>query len=113
MLQVLIRLESHPLKLTGGRICARMLAREASMIIKYAVTFEFESRAPLTHRGTVKGSSAATCARRAIEEAQRELRPVNWSSLVYAALERSAEDSEGVDESDKDVQEESVSCLLD
>ena len=58
------------------------------MQIHYSVTFEFESRGPLSHRGIVQGASAATCARRAIAEAQRALRAVGWSSMVYVALER-------------------------
>jgi hypothetical protein len=58
------------------------------MQVRYAVTFEFMNRPPLTHRGTVAGSQVATCASRAIRMAQRALRPVNWSSLVFVALER-------------------------
>jgi hypothetical protein len=58
------------------------------MTIRYAVTYEFETRPPVTHTGTVAGSQVATCARRAIEEAQLVLRPVNWSSMVFVVLER-------------------------
>ena len=35
------------------------------MTVCYVVTFEFEGRAPLTHRGTVAASSGATCVARA------------------------------------------------
>ena len=58
------------------------------MKIKYSVTFEFPLRAPVTHRGTVEASTVGTCARRAIQIAKTELRPVNWSSMVFVALER-------------------------
>ena len=62
--------------------------RGQSVTVRYAVTFEFEARAPVTHRGTVVASSAATCGARAMREAQRALRPVNWSSVVCVLLER-------------------------
>ena len=58
------------------------------MTVKYAVTFEFTTAAPLTHRGTVAGSSGATCVARATRQAQRALRPVGWSSMVVVLLER-------------------------
>lgn len=58
------------------------------MTTHYAVTFEFETRPPLTHRGTVAGAQAATCVARAVRNAQRALRPVSWSSLVCVLLER-------------------------
>jgi len=43
------------------------------MTVGYAVTFEFDTRAPLTHRGTVVASSGATCVARAVREAQKVL----------------------------------------
>jgi hypothetical protein len=46
----------------------------------------------MTHRGTVAASSAATCVARATREAQRALRPVNWSSVVCVLLERLPEE---------------------
>jgi hypothetical protein len=58
------------------------------MTVNYAVTFEFDNRAPMTHRGTVLASSGATCVARATRAAQKALRPVNWSSLVCVLLER-------------------------
>ena len=58
------------------------------MTVNFAVTFEFETQAPLTHRGTVTGHSAGTCARRALGQAQRALGPVRWSSLNVVFLER-------------------------
>ena len=59
------------------------------MTIRYAVTFEFPTRPPLTHRGWVTASQVGTCARKALEEAQAILRPRQWSSCVFVALERS------------------------
>jgi hypothetical protein len=56
--------------------------------IAYAVTFEFETLPPMTHRGITEGSTGAVCASRAMKEAQEVLRPVNWSSFVCVALER-------------------------
>lgn len=61
------------------------------MIAQYAVTFEFDTLPPLTHRGTVVAAAPGTCVRRAVEAAQKPLRPVNWSSLVVVLLERAGE----------------------
>jgi len=58
------------------------------MTMHYAVTFEFETRAPVTHRGTVESSRASTGARRAIEQAQAALKPINWISMTFVVLER-------------------------
>jgi len=58
------------------------------MTVTYAVTFEFDVRPPLTHRGTVAGSTGATCVARATRIAQTALRPVGWTSLVVVLLER-------------------------
>ncbi len=58
------------------------------MKVKYAVTFEFETLAPLTHRGTVEASQVGTCVRRAVQQAQKALQPRNWSSMVCVLLER-------------------------
>jgi hypothetical protein len=58
------------------------------MTVQYAVTFEFDSRPPVTHRGTVAARGAHTCASRAIKTAQRAVRPVNWTSMVFVVLER-------------------------
>lgn len=58
------------------------------MTVRYAVTFEFPTRAPLTHGGTVAGAAAATCVARATRLAQKALRPVAWSSVVCVLLER-------------------------
>jgi hypothetical protein len=58
------------------------------VLVTYAVTFEFESRPPLTHRSTVEGRAAATCCFRATRIAQKALRPVGWTSVVCVLLER-------------------------
>jgi hypothetical protein len=58
------------------------------MTVNYAVTFEFDTRPPQTHRGTVTASREHVCAPRAIKIARTELRPVNWTSLVCCLLER-------------------------
>lgn len=58
------------------------------MTLKYAVSFEFEMRPPVTHRGEVTASSPSAAARRAVLAAQTALRPVNWSSFLFVALER-------------------------
>lgn len=58
------------------------------MKVRYAVTFEFETRPPITHRGTVVAASGATCVARAVRSAQTALRPKNWTSLVCVLLER-------------------------
>ena len=43
------------------------------MRVRYAVTFEFATRVPVTHRGEVEGGASWTCAQRAVREAQRHL----------------------------------------
>ena len=58
------------------------------MTVKYAVTFEFDNRPPVTHRGTVKAWAASTCTRLAVKEAQSVLSPINWSSMVCVLLEK-------------------------
>lgn len=54
----------------------------------YSVTFEFETRPPQTHRGTVVASQVATCVARATREAQKALKPSHWSSMVCVLLDR-------------------------
>ena len=62
--------------------------KQTALRLKYSVSFEFDLRPPLTHTGIIEGWAASTCARRAIEEAQEVLRPVNWTSMVCVFLER-------------------------
>jgi hypothetical protein len=59
------------------------------MTVPFSVSFEFETIAPLTHRGTVQAASAATCFARAVRQAQAALRPVAWTSVV-CVLDRAA-----------------------
>ena len=48
-----------------------------------AVTFEFETRAPQTVRFTgIEATGPQTIASRALREARRQARPVNWTSIV-------------------------------
>ena len=75
------------------------------MIYSYAVTFEFETRPPLTHRGTVSAGAEHTGASRAIKEARRVLRPINWTSMVCLLLDRAPEAS---GERDDEVEESDV-----
>lgn len=58
------------------------------MTVHFEVSFEFLERPPITHRGTIAGSSGATCVARAARIAQKALRPVGWTSLVVVLLER-------------------------
>lgn len=58
------------------------------MTVKYAVTFEFETQPPVTHRGTVSGSRATTVVKRAVDEAVSAHPGLNWSSMVCVLLER-------------------------
>ncbi len=67
------------------------------MTSRYVVTFEFTLLPPQTHRGTVTAGRASTCVARAVKDAQKVLRPVNWSSVVCVLLER-GEDLRSTDE---------------
>ncbi len=73
------------------------------MKVRYAVTFEFDVRAPMTHRGIVTGGRAATCVARATREAQKALSPVGWSSMVCVLLERLDTAPEADDPEDDDA----------
>lgn len=78
------------------------------MTVRYSVTFEFETRPPLEHRGTVSASSGATCVARATREAQRACKPVGWTSLVCVLLERVAEPERPIRAKRKPVEVEGV-----
>ena len=54
----------------------------------FPVSFEFDVRPVLTHRGTVTASSYGNLVARAMKEAQKVLRPVNARSMVCVLLER-------------------------
>lgn len=58
------------------------------MTVRYAVTFEFEMKPPLTHRGVAEGSSAATVVKRALKSAMAAYPRVVWSSMNIVLLER-------------------------
>lgn len=58
------------------------------MRVTYSVTFEFDARASVCHRGVVEGGRAATCVARATREAQTALKPINWASVVCVLLDR-------------------------
>ena len=66
------------------------------MTVRYAVTVEFETRPPVTHRGTVQAGQPHVCMARATKAAQQALRPVNWSSAVCVLLERLPDGAEGI-----------------
>jgi hypothetical protein len=56
--------------------------------VNYAVTFEFDERPPVTHRGTVTAGQVHVCVARATRMAKKALRPKNWSSMVVVLLDR-------------------------
>ncbi len=58
------------------------------MKVRYAVTFEFDSLPPITHRGTVSGSKATTCFVRAVGDAIQAHPGLHWGSMVCVLLER-------------------------
>lgn len=64
------------------------------MKARCSVTFEFDKRPPLTWRGETAAGSAHTLVAKAVKAAKRELRPINWQSLVAVVLERLDEGEE-------------------
>ena len=48
------------------------------MKVRYAVTFEFAVAPPLTHTGTIAGSSGATCVARAVRAAVKAHPGLTW-----------------------------------
>ncbi len=70
------------------------------MKAKCSVTFEFDVRSPETWRGEVEGTAASTICRRAVERANEELKPRNWSSMVCVILEREGVKQEEEDQTD-------------
>ena len=55
---------------------------------QYAVSWEFDVRPVLTHKGTVTASSYGNLVARATKAAQKACRPVNARSVVCVLLER-------------------------
>ena len=62
------------------------------MKVRYSITYEFETRQPLTHRGAVGAGQEHVCASRAIKAAKVALRPIGWTSLVCVLLDRLPEE---------------------
>jgi hypothetical protein len=58
------------------------------MTFRYAVTFEFDTRPPLTHRGTVSGTTFAALCHRAVVAARKALHPKIVTSMNVCLLER-------------------------
>jgi hypothetical protein len=58
------------------------------MQVRYAVTFEFDTQPPITHRGTVAASTMPTCFARAARDAVRAHPGLKWSSMACVLLER-------------------------
>ena len=52
------------------------------MTTRYAVTFEFETKPPLTLQGTVSAAGMPTCVARAARTAMREAGRQAWASVV-------------------------------
>ncbi len=73
------------------------------MKVRYSVTFEFDTRPGLCHRGIVEGGRAATCVARATREAQTALKPINWASVVCVLLERLDDAPEEADDPPDEV----------
>ena len=59
-----------------------------AMTMSFKVTFEFATRSPITREGTVEGSSAAVCMRRAVRSVQREVKPRNWVAANCLLMDR-------------------------
>jgi hypothetical protein len=55
---------------------------------QYSVSFEFDLRPVLTHKGTVTASSYGNLVARATKAAQKALKPTRVRSLVCVLLER-------------------------
>jgi hypothetical protein len=66
------------------------------MTATYAVTFEFETRPPLTLRGQVSASGMPTLLARAARTAMRDAGRQTWSSVVVV-IERDATRAEATD----------------
>jgi len=66
------------------------------MTATYAVTFEFETRPPLTLRGAVSASGMPTLVARAARTAMREAGRQTWSSVVVV-IQRANPSSENAD----------------
>jgi transcriptional regulator with XRE-family HTH domain len=67
----------------AGKIAAWLSGQPLwTVTATYAVSLEFETKAPLTLRGTVRATKADTCLVRAFRQAVKEFPGERWSSLV-------------------------------
>jgi hypothetical protein len=55
-------------------------------VYEMAVTYEYETRAPETHRSEVEAGNDGKAVRLAMQAARRVLRPVGWTSFVCVCL---------------------------
>jgi transcriptional regulator with XRE-family HTH domain len=78
----LATLRDSRLVVLAGKITARLSQPLWSVTATYAVSLEFETKAPLTLRGTVRATKAHACLVRAFRQAAREFPGERWSSLV-------------------------------
>jgi hypothetical protein len=63
------------------------------MTVRHAVTFEFDSRPPLTHKHCSR-DLVGPHVWRGRNTQHKALRPVNWSSMVVGLLERVPDDTD-------------------
>ena len=66
----------------AGKIAAWLRQPLWTVTATYAVSLEFETKAPLTVRGTIRATKAHTCLVRALGQAVKEFPGERWSSLV-------------------------------
>lgn len=52
------------------------------MTFTVSVTFEYETRQPDTAKVSIDAGSYATAIRRAVQVAQKQLKPSHWRSIV-------------------------------
>jgi transcriptional regulator with XRE-family HTH domain len=71
----------------AGKIAAWLSQPLWTMTATYAVSLEFDTKAPLTGRGTVRATNAHACLVRAFRKAIKEFPAERWRSLVVV-LER-------------------------
>jgi len=58
------------------------------MRVAYAITFEFDTQPPITHRGTIAAATMPTCFARAARAAVTAHPGLHWRSMVCVLLER-------------------------
>jgi len=78
----LATLRDSRLVVLAGKITARLSQPLWSVTATYAVSLEFETKPPLTLRGTIRATKAHTCLVRAFRQAAKEFPGERWSSLV-------------------------------